>query len=917
MELPKTYDPQIAEKKWYKIWKEGGYFKPRRKRKGGKKNENENENENGTYSILMPPPNVTGELHAGHALNLSIQDALARYKRMNNFETLYIPGMDHAGIATQAAVERYIYKEEKKTRQDLGREEFLRRVWEWKERYGGIIAGQQKVLGTSSDEDYFLFTMDREANEAVRQAFVDYYNEKLIYQANYIVNWDPVLQSAISDAEVEYREVKGAFYHIFYKIKGSRDDETETIEIATTRPETLLGDTAVSVHPEDERFQHLIGKKAIVPLCDREVPIIGDVHVDRDMGTGCLKVTPGHDFNDFEIGKRHGLKVINILKPDGRLNERGLEFEGLTCQNARPKVVEKLAALEQLGKIKKHIHNVGHGQRSGHPIEPMVSKQWFLKVGGMAKVAVEKVKTDKTRFFSKSWENTYFSWLKEPRDWCISRQLWWGHRIPVFYCRQCHHHKWAQVDQPDECPQCHSKNIYQDPDVLDTWFSSGIWPLSALGWPDKKRMKAKGFDRFFPFSTLITAFDIIFFWVARMMMMSLKSVENIPFERVYIHAIIRDKFGRKMSKSLGNGIDPLEMVKIYGADAFRFTLLAGSGYNRTLNLDTARIDGYRHFINKLWNAFRFIYPFLSEARKDGKNGKDGENEVKVEDIKNKLVHHERWILSELNVLIDRVNKSFNEFRFDEASSAIYSFTYEKFCSWFIELSKKNLYGEDADAKRQRIAVLKFCLKKMLALLHPITPFITEELWGYLKEEGEDLLIVQDYPQFEKNFAIISDSDGRQMNEFIEVVVALRNLRESVRMKPREVIDVCLYSDDSQLLRYYEHNTVNFKTLAKVQKITTYDKGSSIERPKRAVMAITAHTEVFIPLEGVVDFEEQVERLQRNLSKLQSEFEKVQTKLSDENFVKNAPTQVVKKTEERGAICQKKMDSLQKTLQSFK
>ena len=879
-ELPKTYDPLVAEKKWYKVWQDGGYFKPRKAKK--------------SYTIIMPPPNVTGKLHAGHALDITTQDSLIRYKRMKGFETLYIPGMDHAGIATQAVVERQIYREEKKTRRDLGREEFLKRVWDWKKHHGGIINEQQKKMGLSADWDYFLFTMDKEANEAVCQAFIDYYNEGLIYRANRIINWDPVLQSAISDAEVEFQETKGFFYHIYYRIKNSE----KHVEIATTRPETLLGDTAISVNPKDDRFKDLIGKKAIVPLCGREIPIIADSYVDMEMGTGVLKVTPGHDFNDFEIGIRHNLPIINILNPDGTLNQNALKFAGLKIKDARLKIVEELKKSKQMGAIKEHIHQVGHGQRSGHPVEPIVSKQWFLNVKKMAKMAVEKVQSKETRFYPEYWENTYFSWFKEIRDWCISRQLWWGHRIPFFYCQDCDH-GWPSMEKPGQCIKCKGSRVQQDPDVLDTWFSSGLWPLSTLGWPNKERMKNKGFDRFFPTSVLVTGFDIIFFWVARMMMMSLKSTGQIPFEKVYIHAIVRDKLGRKMSKSLGNGIDPLEMVNLYGADAFRFALASGSGYNRTLNLDPARIEGHRNFINKIWNAFRFIYPYIQGH--------------KISSLqKEKLIHHERWIVSELMTATQTINKSLDEFRFDEAASTIYAFTYDKFCSWFIEISKKILIDGEEDVKKRRIDVLGFCFKQMLKLLHPITPFITEELWSYLKEQNEDLLIVQKYPLFDKK--MIYKADQVKMDKFMEVITSIRHLRTKLDIKPKEEIEICLFSDNGSLLDYFADNKDVFLSLARVKTIHVHKKKE--QRPSKAVMAATGHTEIHILLEGIIDFAEQIKRMQKQLNKVQKEYEKIENKLSNPNFTQNAPSEIIQKTKEKISSCQEKMNSIKSLLEQL-
>ncbi|WP_417337322.1 valine--tRNA ligase [Halobacteriovorax marinus] len=876
-----TYSPNEVENKWYKMWEDGKYFRPR----PGKTGE--------SYCIIMPPPNVTGRLHAGHALDVTNQDTLIRWKRMKGFEALWLPGMDHAGIATQSVVEKQVQAEEGKTRHDFSREEFLEKIWKWKEEYGGIIAQQQKTMGASPDWDYSMFTMDPEANEAVRKVFVMLYNEGLIYQSDYIINWDTVLQSAISDAEVEHKEVSGAFYHILYSVK----DSDIKLEIATTRPETLLGDTAVAVNPNDERFSHLIGKKAIVPICNREVPIVGDEHVDIEMGTGCLKVTPGHDFNDFDIGKRHNLEIINILNKDGTLAEITGEFAGLTTKVARKKVVEKLKEIGAYVKEKEHTHQVGHGDRSKSVIEPMVSKQWFLNVQDMSKQALECVENGETNFFPKQWENTYFSWLREPKNWCLSRQLWWGHQIPVFNCSDCSH-QWASEVDETKCSKCSSENVTQDPDVLDTWFSSGLWPMSTLGWPNPERMKERGYDKFFPTTCLVTGFDIIFFWVARMMMMSLKVTGEKPFSDIYIHALVRDKLGRKMSKSLGNGLDPLETVEEYGADAFRFTLAAGSGYNRGLNLDPERIAGYRNFINKIWNAFRFISPFLEKGDIT---------------LPKNLDQQEKWIISELNEVTKVMNDSMEEYRFDDSCSAIYAFVYDKFCSWFIELSKNILHGEDQEAAQRRSTVLKYTFRQIVTLLHPITPFITEELWSYLKDSEEDLLIIQEYPEYSDELNFESDQD--LMNKFIEVITSLRNLRSSLNLKPKEEISASLFSDHKELRDFFEANVNGFSDLARVKELKVQDKSS--QKPAKSVMKATTHTEVFIPLDGSIDLTEQIQKLEKDLAKTQKELDKLDKKLSNEKFISNAKEEVIAKVKEEHAELLEKKSSITENLENFK
>jgi valyl-tRNA synthetase len=882
-ELSTVYSPKDCEKKWYTAWESGKYFKPKK----GKANK--------AYCIIVPPPNVTGKLHAGHALDITTQDALIRFKRMKGFEALFLPGLDHAGISTQSVVEKMVWEEEKKTRRDFTREEFLKKIWAWKEEYGNTILDQQRAMGASCDWDYLTFTLDPIPNQAVKKFFVDLYNQKLIYQSDYIVNWDPALQSAVSDAEVEHKDVQGSFYHLKYKIKGS----VETLEVATTRPETLFGDTAVAVNPTDDRFKHLIGKMAIVPLCNREIPIIADEHVDIEKGTGCLKVTPGHDFNDFEIGKRNNLPIINILNIDGTLNEHGMEFKGMSAKEARKKVAKKLEELEILIDTKPHIHPVGHGERSGVVIEPMISKQWFVDVKEMSQRAVEAVEKEETKFYPKEWENTYFSWLREPKNWCVSRQLWWGHQIPVFYCHDCNH-QWASETNETECTKCKSKSIHQDPDVLDTWFSSGLWPMSTLGWPNAEAMKEKKFETFFPTTVLVTGFDIIFFWVARMMMMSLKTQNQVPFKDVYIHAIVRDKLGRKMSKSLGNGIDPFEMIEQYGTDAFRFSLAAGAGYNRGINLDPERIGGYRNFINKVWNAYRFIQPHLEAGS------------AKITDM-TKLDHHERWILAELNTTSKLMNDSLEIYRFDDASAAVYSFVYDKYCSWFIELSKNILKGEASEIKSQRISVLKFVFKKMLALLHPITPFITEELWSHLKDANEDLLITQDYPEFDS--ALEFKDDQEQMNKFVEVVTSIRNLRASVNIKPKDEVSVELFSDNQELVTYFRANLINFQELARVKDLKVGSK--DLNRPNKSVMNITAHTEIFVPLEGVIDLKEQIARLEKELAKTVIDFNKNESKINNENFMKNAPENIREETRQTKVELTEKINSLTENLNQFK
>ncbi len=892
-EVSKTYDPQQIDQKWYQRWESNNYFAPKK-----------SDNNLPAYCIVMPPPNVTGQLHMGHALDITTQDTLIRFKRMEGYETLYLPGMDHAGIATQSVVEKLVWEQEKKTKHDYGREKFVEKIWEWKEKFGGIILHQQRAIGASADWSRALFTMGPESNQAVRKVFVDLYNQGLIYQADYIVNWDPGLQSAISDAEVEHIESKGAFYYIQYQVENSN----EKVTIATTRPETLLGDTAVCVHPDDERFKHLIGKKVILPLCHRTVPIIGDNHVDIALGTGCLKVTPGHDFNDFEIGKRHNLAVINILNKDGTLNELGLEYKGMTCKNARKPLVEKLKELGILVKVEEKLQQIGHGDRSNAIIEPMVSKQWFLNVQSMAKNAIAAVQENKTTFWPKTWENTYFAWLKEPRDWCISRQLWWGHQIPVFTCASCNH-TWAHEEVQEQCPKCNHKTITQDADVLDTWFSSGLWPLSTLGWPDQDRMKKLRFEKFFPTSCLVTGHDIIFFWIARMMMFSLKLVDKIPFQDVYVHAIVRDKLGRKMSKSLGNGIDPLEMTALYGADALRFTLASGSGHNRDMNLDPEKIALNRNFMNKLWNAFRFIAPFI-------------ENVPNSLPAIQKLDQQEKWIVSELNNLIQELKKSFNSYRFDDASSLLYSFTYDKFCSWFIELSKSILYRGEESQKLQRAQVLKWTFRQLTMALHPIAPFITEELWDSLKSQDEDLLIASRYPNFLQELSFPLEQE--QMNLFTSCVTLIRNLRANLEIKPKDSVLISAKCHQESTLNSLKLRSKEICSITNSSNIEWLPLVSSPEEsPEKSkessikyIAASDGNIEVRISLAEIPNIEQLKQRAEKSIFKVEKDLEKLKNKISNEKFMANAPKEVIEEVNFEKDQLMHQLETLQKNLSKF-
>lgn len=888
-ELDKIFNPAIIEQKWYKKWEEQNCFAPVARTTQTTQKSKKSK----TFSMIMPPPNVTGKLHMGHALNNTCQDILVRYKRMMGYETLWIPGTDHAGIATQSVVEKKIFQEKKMNRHQIGREAFLKEIWNWKNQYGEEIIMQLKALGVSCDWSYFTFTMDPIPNQAVKKVFTKLFNDGLIYQAEKIINWDTVLQSAISDAEVEYEEVQGNFYSITYKIKNS----DESLMVSTTRPETLFGDTAVAVNPNDERYRHLIGQMCIVPLCHREIPIIADTHVDVTTGTGCLKVTPGHDFNDFEIGQRHLLPIISILTPNGTFNELAPHLEGLDVANGRKKTIELLQEQNLLVSIKPHTHQVGHGQRSGSIIEPRISKQWFLNVKELAAQAVHAVKSNKTNFIPQNWENTYFSWLDKPQDWCLSRQLWWGHRIPVYTCNHCQH-VWASENDPHNCPQCKNSSFLQDPDVLDTWFSSALWPLSTLGWPNEKAMQAKRFSTFYPTTTLSTAYDIIFFWVARMMMLATPFAHNqVPFQHVYIHAMVRDKFGRKMSKSLGNGIDPMEMIKLYGCDAVRFTLASGAGFGRSINLDPARIESFRNFTNKIWNAYRFVAPFFNAESSNNKNSKL---------VISSLDLHEKWILAELNLVIKKVNDALENYRFDEACSALYHFIYEQFCSWFIELSKTILYQGSLKDKNQRALVLKTCFKELLSLIHPFMPFLSEELWSKF---NDSLLISAPFPQPHSQWSFPYEQE--KMNELINVVTIVRNLKTTIQLSPKEKISLEIFTNDASTAKFLFDQQLQLKKLLNVYhgKIFTL----KAPRPKKSIMMTTGKVEVFIHLEGLIDIKAEKDRLQKQYDKIKIDWDKTNAMLNNKNFIARAPENVVQETREKLMSYQEQLASIEKRM----
>jgi len=858
MELPSSYEPKQVEDKWYRVWEQGKYFHARED--DGKE----------PYCIVIPPPNVTGNLHMGHALNNTLQDILIRWQRMMGKSALWMPGMDHAGIATQNVVERLL-KDEGKTKDDLGREQFEKRVWEWKEKSGGNIQNQLRRLGCSCDWERERFTLDKGLSRAVHTVFATLYKEGLIYQGYRIINWCPRCETALSDIETEYRDLEGHLWHIKYPIAGTKD----FIVVATTRPETMLGDTGVAVNPDDERYKALVGKMVILPLMNREIPVFADHFVDREFGTGLVKVTPAHDPNDFEMGKRHNLGEINILDKNAFINENGGPYKGLSRFDARAKVVEDLEKQGLLVKIEKHMHAVGHCYRCHTIIEPYLSKQWFVKIKPLAEAGIKAVEDGRIRFVPKNWEKTYFEWMYNIRDWCISRQLWWGHRIPAFYCDDCGHIT-VQVDDPTECEKCKSKNIRQDEDVLDTWFSSGLWPFSTLGWPEK----TPALKKYYPTSVLVTAFDIIFFWVARMIMMGLKFMGDVPFRDVYIHALIRDEQGAKMSKSKGNVIDPLIMMDQYGTDSLRFTLAMLAAQGRDIILSEKRIEGYRTFCNKIWNATRFIMMNLG----------DGFRERQLD--AGELETFDRWILHRLNEAIRATDAALAEYKFNDAAHAIYSFWWHEFCDWYIELTKQRLYdknagaGKSSDTARQ---VLFYVLKKSTQLLHPFMPFITEELWDKIKGEGDGLIMVSRWPEARAEFDFAAESAETAL--FQEVVYRIRNVRGEMNVPPDKRAPVVFKTASESVASIIRREEVHIKALARVESITLDAAYAPATTDASAVMT---DLEIYIPLKNLIDFDKERARIDKEIERMRGDLGRVEQKLNNESFIGKAPADVIER-----------------------
>ncbi|MDK8277701.1 valine--tRNA ligase [Peptostreptococcus anaerobius] len=873
--LPKNYDPKDFESRIYQDWQDKGCFKSSVNK------------DKKPFTIVMPPPNITGQLHMGHALDDTLQDTLIRWKRMDGFESLWIPGTDHASIATEVKVVDRIKKETGKSKYEFGRQEFLKEAWKWKDEFGGKIVNQVKKLGASCDWDRERFTMDEGCNRAVTKFFVKLYEEGHIYRGNRIINWCPSCKTTLSDAEVEHEDQEGNFWHIKYPIK----DSDEFLEIATTRPETLLGDSGVAVHPEDERYTHLVGKIAVLPLVGRELPIVADEYVDKEFGTGAVKMTPAHDPNDFEVGKRHGLEEINVMNDDATMNDLAGKYVGMDRYECRKALVADLDEAGYLIGIKKHDHAVGTCYRCHTTIEPRLSLQWFVKMDELAKPAIEILKNKELKFVPEKFDKTYLQWLENIRDWCVSRQLWWGHQIPAYYCQDCGELIVAE-EAPHECPKCHSNNIKQDEDVLDTWFSSGLWPFETLGWPEK----SEELDYYFPTSVLVTGYDIIFFWVVRMAFSSMFCMNDKPFEHVLIHGLVRDSEGRKMSKSLGNGIDPLEIIDQFGADALRFTLITGNSPGNDMRFYMERVEFARNFNNKLWNASRFVFMNLEdESLLDG---------LTREAVEKDLTLADKWIISRANRIVDEVNTNMDKFELGIALQKSYEFTWSEYCDWYIEIVKPRLYGDDRDAKRAALYTLTYVLEKILKLLHPFIPFITEEIYSYLPTV-EGLIITADYPHYDE--ADNMQVEEEKMDLIMEAIRKVRNVRTEMNVPPSKKAKILIVPTDEKI-DAMEDCKDYFKSLASASEVEIQKDKSGI--PEDAVSVVIDGVELFIPLDELVDFEKEKERLEKEKKKAISEIKRVEGKLNNPGFMNKAPEKLVEEEKAK----KEKFEEILKTIE---
>jgi valyl-tRNA synthetase len=848
-EMQTTYNPKEFESRIYSDWMENDCFRA------------EIDPEKIPFTVMMPPPNVTGQLHMGHAMDETMQDVLVRFKRMQGYSALWMPGTDHAALATEVKVVEQIEKEGL-TKEGLGREAFLDRVWDWKNKYGDRIVQQLKKLGSSCDWSRLAFTMDERCSKAVREAFFRLYNKGLIYRGSRIINWCPGCKTALSDIEVEYSEDSGNFWHFKYPVEGS----DEFIVIATTRPETMLGDTAVAVHPKDKRYRHLSGKTLLLPLTDRKIPLITDEYVDPEFGTGAVKITPAHDPNDFEVGMRHDLPMIRVMNDDGTMNELAGKYAGLDRYEARKRIVADMEALGLLVKIEPHVHNVGHCSRCRATLEPIVSKQWFVKMAPLAKPAIDAVAKNKTKFTPDRFSKIYYNWLENIRDWCISRQLWWGHRIPVWYCDDCGEEICA-TEAPCTCPKCNGKNLTQEEDVLDTWFSSALWPFSTLGWPEE----TAEFNYFYPTDVLVTGYDIIPFWVMRMMFSGIEHTDKVPFRDVLIHGLVRDEQGRKMSKSLGNGIDPIEIIEKYGADSLRLSLITGVAPGNDSRFTDTKVEASRNFINKVWNAARFV---LMNAQ--------GVDIPSLDQIR--LQPADRWIISHLQTCIREVTLSLQKYDLGIAADKLIEFTWNDFCDWYIELSKPALYGGDPERKRNALGVLVFVLENTLKLLHPFIPFVTEEIYSYLPH-AKGRMITAEYPRY--NIKLSYRKEAKAFEAIIDLIKALRAMKVEVNCPPSKKVHLYVVTESRRLLSVNKNSVMR---LAGVEEIEFVENGSSLG--EKTVSKVCEIGQIFVPLGELVNLEEERARLEKELERILGEIARADGKLMNKNFVAKAPKKLV-------------------------
>ena len=873
--IPTVYRPQEVEEKWYQFWLEHGCFS------------NKINPDGEPFCIVMPPPNVTGQLHMGHALDETLQDVLTRWRRMQGRRTLWLPGTDHAGIATQAKVEESL-AQEGKSKYDLGREAFLEKTWEWKDRFHGRIVKQLRMLGTSCDWDLERFTMDEGCSRAVREAFVSLYQKGLIYRGSYIVNWCSHCQTTISDIEVEHNEQQTHLWHLRYPYT----DGSGYVIVATTRPETMLGDTAVAVHPEDPRYQDKIGKTVLLPIMNREIPIIADEYVDREFGTGAVKITPAHDPNDFEIGLRHHLETITVIGKDGKMNEQAGEFAGQDMMTCRANIVERFRELGLLEDITDLTHSVGTCYRCHTTVEPLVSPQWFVKMKPLAEPAIQAVLDGRTRFVPARFTKIYTNWLENIRDWCISRQLWWGHRIPVWYCQDCGA-EICQVDDPDCCPKCGGKHLQQDPDVLDTWFSSGLWPFSTLGWPDQTDL----LKTFYPTSVLVTGYDIIFFWVARMMFSAMEQMHDVPFRDVFIHGIVRDEQGRKMSKSLGNGIDPLEIIDQYGADSLRFTLITGNSPGNDMRFKQERLEGARNFMNKLWNATRFALMNLEGYTPDA--------------YPLQLTVPDKWVLTRLTQVSALADENLEKYELGEALREIYDFAWDEFCDWYVEIAKMRLYKGAPEEKYTAQTVLVTVLRGIMELLHPFTPFITEELWQQLPHRGETVMLAK-YPNGQGGPCY--EAETQQMTMLMEIIRSIRNMRAEMNVPTGKKAAVILRAP-AQLLEQVRQGDGYIRQLASADEVVY--AAADAAAPDKAAKAHVRGVDIFLPLAGLIDLDKEAARIEKEINATESKLKRLAGKLSNEGFLAKAPAEVVAKERAKQGEYEVKLASLREHLELFR